>query len=68
MKTIFKALDGDHLDRSLFSSHGEKTSEKERTKHEKTCISSRLRFGRRIAGRTDGDETDRRSPRSDAGL
>ncbi len=67
MKNLFKALDGGHLDQSLFSSHVDKTTEKEGKNHEKTRVSSRLRFGLRVARRSD-DETSRRSPRSDSGV
>ena len=68
MKSLFKLLDGGHLDPSLFSSHVEKTTEMEGPKHEKTRISGRLRFGFRNARRAGGDETERRTPRPHSGL
>jgi len=68
MKSIFKALDGDHLDRALFRS---KVSEEEETRHDEVepkNVSGRNRLGRRIARRADSRPASGRTSHPDSGL
>ena len=67
MKSIFKALEGGHLDRALFSSQvGEK--KEGQNEAQSSGVSSWLRFGHRTARRPGRDEKRARKARSDAGL
>ncbi len=68
MASIFKALDGGHLDRALFSSHVSKTKDGGKDEPEQTPFYRRLRLGRRGEGRAKTGDQRTRTPRSDAGL
>ena len=68
MASIFKTLEGGHLDRALFPSQVKEGEEGDNAKADKTIFPGRLRFTRRRKDRADSGENRPRTPRSDAGL
>ena len=68
MRSIFKAMDGGHLDRALFRSNDSGNEKPRQDEIEPKKVSGRERFGRRMTRRADGRTDSRQSSHSDLGL